>query len=180
MMDTNIDVYLEKVSKALHIPEMDKNDVISEIKSHIYEALNRQEPLETVLKNLGEPYRLAKSYNHSYQLENGEFKFSDIFNNIAFYSSVALSGMFVVTILPTVTVTFALTAIFIFGLAITNMIGITNMPFNIGMMPVTGLPQVIMAAVIGIILLLVAYASWSGLKRYLKYVSTNYHKRRIG
>ena len=179
-MDKSIDAYLEKVSRGLHLSEADKTDVIGEIRNHIHEAVNRQEPLESVLKKLGEPYKLAKAYNHSYKLANDEFRLSDILNSIAFYSSVAITGMVVVTVLPILTITFVLTSVFIIGISITNLIGLTNLPFNIGFMPVTGWPQIVMAVVISALFLLIARASWSGLKKYLKYVSNNYHKRRVG
>lgn len=179
-MDRDIELYLEKFSNGLHLFEMDKKDVIEEIKNHIFEAVSRQEPLGQVLAKLGDPNKLAKSYNHSYKLENDEFKASDILSNLAFYSSVAFSGMFVVTILPVISFTFVLTSIFTIGISITNNIGMTNMPFNLGFTPVTGLPQILMALIISIILLLIARASWIGLKNYLKFVSTNYHKRRVG
>lgn len=179
-MEKDIESYLEKVSRGLHLSEADKNDVIGEIRNHIYEAVNRQEPLNKVLVKLGEPLKLAKSYNYSYKIANDDFKSSDILNGIAFYSSVALSGIFVVTVLPIISITFVLTAIFIIGISITNMVGITSLPFNIGATLVTGWPQVIMAVIISVILLMIARASWSGLRKYIKYVSSNYHKRRVG
>jgi len=175
-----IDKYLSEVSNGLNLTKYDKSDVVEEIKNHIYESLNRQETLENVLVKLGEPNKLAKAYNHSYSLENNKFGLSDIFGSIAFYSSVAISSMIVITVLPVVSIVFVLVSVFITGIAITNNIGLTNMPFNIGFMPVNGFLQIILAVAVSIVLLLIARISWRGLKKYLKTVSVNYHKRRIG
>lgn len=180
-MDKNINIYLDKVGSGLLLPEDEKNDILDEIKSHIYEAVNRGETLKNVLIKLGAPQKLAKSYNHSYKLENNQFKFSDILSSLAFYSSVALSGIFVISVLPIVTVSFVFCVVIILGVTALNMIGITHIPFTIAPnILVTGWPQVGIAVVVSAILLLIARASWLGLKKYLKFVSTNYHNRRVG
>ncbi len=178
-MESRVNEYLDKVSANLCLPECDKSDVIGEIRNHIHEAVNSREPLESVLAKLGEPRKLAKSYSDSYHLSNDQFRLTDILGSIAFYSSVALSGVFVVTVLPVISVSFVLTSIFVLGVAVTNFIGLTNLPFNLGFTPVTGVPQILLAVLVSAVLLFVARYSWIGLKKYLKSVSSNYHKRRV-
>lgn len=180
-MDKNINIYMDKFGNSLHLPDAEKSDVLGEIKSHIYEAVSGGESLKNVFIKLGNPEKLAKSYNQSYKLENGQFKFSDILGSLAFYSSVALSGIIVIPVLPIISVSFVFCALVIIGVTILNMVGLTHIPFMIAPnIPVTGLPQVAMAVVVSGLLLFIAHASWLGLKKYLKFVSTNYHNRRVG
>lgn len=179
-MNTTVNNYLESVAKALNLPTEEKQDIIEEIRNHIYEALNKGESLDNVINKLGKPQKLAASCSTSYKLQNNEFKFSDILGSIAFYSSVAFSGMFAVTILPVLAVSLFLIAVFLIVICITNLTGFTNIPFNVGpFLLVTGVPQMVMGTLISGLLMMGARASWVGLKKYLKNVSDSYHKRRM-
>jgi uncharacterized membrane protein len=175
---SEIEKYLQKVSAGLYrLPENERREILSEIRNHIHEAVNRQEPIQSVLDRLGSPIRLAQSYAGIYNIESG----ISIWRDMAFFFSAGLASYVVIPTLFIVAVTFPLTAVYTIGYSILDLF--TDLPGDgVEMwygLTLTGFPAVIASVIIGAILFVIGILCWKLLKRYLTFISLRYKKFRM-
>jgi len=179
----DVEKYLKKVSAGLYrLPESERNEILSEIKNHIHEAENGQEPVQVVLDKLGSPLKLAQSYVNIYNIDSGDMSFSSVLGNMAFFISAGLSGIIVIPTLLAIIVGFLLSAIFAIGYSVLDLF--IDFPGDGGIMlggeePLTGFTAVLVALIAGVILIILAYLGWWILKKYLFFVSQRYKKLRM-
>ena len=194
-----VEKYLQKVSAGLYrLPESERNEILGEIRNHIYEAESRQEPVQAVLNKLGSPLNLAQSYVNIHNIESGDISFGSIFNGMAFYISAGFSGIFIVPTLFTATFAFLLAAVVFVGYSIIDLfmdlpggigfdISATHMNFGLvisgfasdSAVVFTGFTAVGVALIIAIFCFGIAWLCWKGLKKYLSFISHRYQKLRI-
>ncbi len=178
-MTNQAEEYLQKVLEGLsRLPESDRNEIIKEIRNHIYEALNRQEPEQTVLAKLGSPLKLAQSYVNVYELNNNHFNIKYFAGIMSFYFSAGMSGIFVVPTLFLVAIVFALMPVFLLGYSVIGLF--FNIPgLTFGFMTLTGFPQLTASIIASPILLIIAFQCWKLLKKYLSYIANRYQSIRL-
>jgi len=176
----DVEKYLNKMSAGLYrLPESERNEILSEIQNHIYEAESRQEPVQAVLDKLGSPLKLAQSYINIHDIDSGNMSFRSILSNMAFFISAGLSGVFVLPTLLITTFTFLISAVGIVGYSIIDLF--IDLPGSIMLgdeVVLTGFSAVIVALLVGVILAILAYLSWWTLRKYLLFVSQRYQKLR--
>ncbi len=179
-MGDRVEEYLNKVDTELAgLNKMERQEIINEINSHIYEAKNSGENIDDIIKKLGNPKKLARSYRNVYIIENKQFKIKDLLSSFTFFSWIAFSSMIVLTTLPILSIGFLLIGIFLIGLPILNILSITNISFQFFSKNLYGWAQMVIGQSLGLVFLSLAYYTWGGLKKYIKYVSTEYHRRRV-
>lgn len=99
MTDVKLEKYLHRLDKALgSIPVSEKAEIITEIKSHILEALSRDpsQSIESVLNSLGEPEQVASRYLLEKGLKPNKPPFHPIFKwlIIGFLGTLLIFGIF--------------------------------------------------------------------------------------
>ncbi|MCL2141301.1 MAG: DUF1700 domain-containing protein [Methanimicrococcus sp.] len=169
--------YLEKVASGLkRLPEHERNEILNEIRSHIYEAVNQQEPEQEVLERLGSPVKLAQSYDSLHSIESGQ----SIFNNLAFYFSAGVSSIFIVPILFFLTLAFASSAIIVVVYSIIDLLFVLpeHVVDFVGF-TVTSFPALMVIIAFGSMFLLIAYLLWKLLRKFCAFVSLRYQKLRL-
>jgi len=185
-----MEMYLNKVSAGLYrLPESERNEILSEIRSHIHEAVSRQEPVQDVINKLGPPLKLAQSYASLHDINNDEVSFGSIWGSMAFFISAGLSGMVIVPTLFVLSLSFMFSAVVTVGYAIVDLfidlpggIGAYTFDFSHGTyegVMFTGLPALAVALGISLIFVWLARICWKLLKKYLAFVSRRYQELRI-
>ena len=160
----------------------EKEEILLEIKSHIFTATEKSENTNQVLARLGSPVTLAKAYSFDHAVQYQQLKPHDVFNNFAFYGLAGLSGIIIVPFLCILAFTFFMLALVIPGTAITNLVGITNVPMFVlwGDISVqTGILQLVLGIVVGAIFILLIWLCWCGLKKYVRAVSKKYRNFKL-
>ncbi|KAB8040802.1 hypothetical protein GCL60_02420 [Silvanigrella paludirubra] len=99
MTDVKLEKYLHRLDKALgSISVSEKAEIITEIKSHILEALSRDpsQSIESVLNSLGEPEQVASRYLLEKGLKPNKPPFHPIFKwlIIGFLGTLLIFGIF--------------------------------------------------------------------------------------
>lgn len=187
MMNGLIDKYLAEVEqrlKALSVSE--RIDILTEIKSHIYEKQAKQQAgIAEILQELGSPSELARAYVAEGLTDQVKFRLSNLLRIVAFYSTAGLSGVFVVPFLAVLSVGLYFVSIMlpVLGLikSLAAVVGI-EVPYAI-MMFGNYQPPAILSFFISLPLALLLYylakKLWQVLKRYLAGVSQHYEKVRM-
>jgi uncharacterized RDD family membrane protein YckC len=70
---SRIDRYLEEVTKNIYASPAEKESFVSDLRSHIDEAIENGEMDLTVLKRMGTPYDIAEEFMSNVKLENAGF-----------------------------------------------------------------------------------------------------------
>lgn len=182
-MNQEVEKYLQEVSRGLfNMAKEEKEEILLEIKSHIYAATEKNESTSQVLARLGPPVTLAKAYSFDHAVQYQQLKPHDVFSNFTFYGLSGLSGIIVVPSLCILAFTFFMLAIVIPGTAITNFMGLTNVPMFVlwGDLSVpTGILQLVLGIVVGAIFILLIWFCWCGLKKYVRAVSKKYRNLKL-
>jgi len=176
------EAYLKKVSDGLYkLPENERNEILGEIRNHIHEAVNMQEPVQDVINRLGPPLKLAQSYVNIHNINRGDMNFGSVLSGTAFFLSAGLSGLIVVPTLVGLILLFLLIAAIIIGTGILGVfIDLPDAIIIIGEETLTGLPALIVCLILAIIFAFLGYLSWKLLKVYLVFISRRYRKLRMG
>lgn len=172
--------YLDEVARGLSkLPESERNEILNEIRNHIYEALQRQEIEEKVLDRLGSPTQLAQSYTTISDLDNGHFAVKDVWGNMGFYFSTGLSGVVIVPTLLLIMVGFVLFAIGAVGYSIAGIF--MNLPgvITFGNITFSGIAQFVVSIPSCIVLLMGAHFSWKQLRKYISKIANSYQHKRL-
>lgn len=181
-MNQEIEKYLQEVSRGLfNISKEDKEEILLEIKSHIHEATEIGENAGQVLARLGPPVTLAKAYSFDHAVKYQQLKPFDVLSNFAFYGLAGLSGIIVVPSLCILALTCLMVAFVIPGTAITNLVGLTNVPMFVwGEASVPpGILPLVLGIIVGAIFILLTWLCWGGLKKYVKTVSEKYRNFKL-
>jgi uncharacterized membrane protein len=182
-MNHEAEKYLQEINRRLSdIPEHDREDILLEIKNHIYEATEKGEEIAQILARLGSPVKLAKAYSLGYCAENKKLKPLDILNYLDFYLLSGLSGIFIIPLLGFLAVVFLAIAIWIPGTAVVNLLGFTHVPMFVwGDSAISpGMLQIALGLIIGAVFAWLTYICWSGIKDFIKEIAANYRKLKIG
>jgi len=187
---TEMEMYLKKVSTGLYrLPESERDEILGEIRNHIYEAVSRQEPVGDVIAKLGSPLKLAQSYVSIHNINHNEISFGSILGSMAFFVSAGLSGLVIIPTLFILAAAFFFSAIITVGYSIVDLF--IDLPGGIGYIRLdhaygvyesvifTGFPAVLVALGVSLIFSGLAYGCWKLLKKYLSFVSLRYQKLRI-
>ncbi|MCL2217839.1 MAG: DUF1700 domain-containing protein [Defluviitaleaceae bacterium] len=180
---SEMEKYLQSVSAGLNkLPENERNEILAEIRNHIHEAINRQEPINVVIDRLGHPLRLAQSYANIYNIESGNKDFN-IWRDMTFFFSAGLASYVVVPTLFLMAVVLPLTSIFMVGYTLLDLfIDLPGDNLNVEMwygLTLTGFPAIIVTLVFGVIFFIFGILCWKLLKKYLAFISLRYKKFRI-
>jgi len=177
-----MEAYLKKVSDGLHkLPENERNEILGEIRNHIHEAVNMQEPVQAVIDKLGPPLKLAQSYVNIHKINRGDMSFGNVLSGTVFFLSAGLSGLIVVPTLVGLIFVLLLSAAIIIGAGILGVfIDLPDAVIIVGEETLTGLPALIVCLILSIIFVFLSYLSWKLLKMYLVFISRRYQKLRMG
>lgn len=182
-MNPEAEKYLQEINRGLSdIPEQEKEDILSEIKNHIYEATEKGEDTAQILARLGSPVKLAKAYSLGYCAESKKLKPMDILSNLGFYLLTGLSGIFVIPLLSFLAVVFIAIAIIIPGTAITNLLGFTHVSMFVwGESSISpGILQIALGLAIGAVFAWLTCICWGGIKKFIKGIAADYRKLKMG
>lgn len=95
-MRDEIDIYLQKVDRYLKpIVKSEREDIILEIKSEIFELESSGNTHEAIIARLGNPKILAKAYIEEELSKNSNKVISNILPLIAYVLIVGFGGVFV-------------------------------------------------------------------------------------
>ncbi|MCL2549876.1 MAG: DUF1700 domain-containing protein [Methanimicrococcus sp.] len=179
-----IEAYLKKVSDGLYqLPDSERNEILGEIRNHIHEAVDMQEPVQAVIDKLGPPQKLAQSYVNIHYINRSNMSFSGVLNNMVFFLSAGLSSLIIVPTLISFILLFLLIASASISVGILGLF--TDLPSNTGIMigseePLTGFTALIAGLILCVIFFLLSYLSWKLLKIYAIFISRRYQKLRMG
>lgn len=181
-MEQKIEKYLQTVFNYLKpLSLSEKTDIINEIKSHIKEIqIDQQLDIDTILKNMGDPVNLAKSYVGETLAKNTTFNLMQIFRLIAFYSITGFSGMIVIPFLSILSASLYVCAFITPIAAIIKTVGTWlgfNVPFaiiNLGFWEVPAALSIPAALPFTLLFYIASKKLWMILKKYLANVSKNY------
>ena len=181
-MNQEVEKYLQEVRRGLfNMSKEDREEILLEIKSHIYAALEQNESVDQVLTRLGSPVTLAKAYSFDYAVQYRHLRPLDVLSTVAFYGLAGLSGLIIVPTLCILILTFFMVALVIPGTAVMNFAGITNVPMFVwgeaSVQP--GVLQLILGVAVGAIFILLLWLCWCGLKTYIKTVSKKYRSFKL-
>lgn len=182
-MNNEAEKYLQEINRRLtSIPKQDREDILLEIKNHIYEAEEKGENIVEIISRLGSPIKLAQAYSLGYSTEYQKLKPSDVLNNLSFYVLAGFSGIVVIPLLSFLSVTFLVIAIIIPGMAITNLFGFTQISMFVwGEASISpGILQLALGVLVGAVFVYLTYLCWSGIKGYIKEISKDYRKLKVG
>ena len=182
-MNNEAEKYLQEINRRLSsIPKQDREDILLEIKNHIYEAEEKGEDIEEIISRLGSPVKLAQAYSLGYRTEYQKLKPSDVLKNLSFYVLAGFSGIVVIPLLSFLSVTFLAIAIIIPGMAITNLLGFTQIAMFVwGEASVPpGILQLALGVLVGVVFAWLTYLCWSGIKECIKEISKDYRKLKVG
>lgn len=182
-MNHEAEKYLQEINNGLAgIPQQEKEDIVSEIKNHIYEATEKGDDIVQILARLGSPAKLAKAYSLGYCAEYKKLKPLDILNNLDFYLLTGLSGIIIIPLLSFLAVVFIAIAVIIPGTVLTNLLGFTHIPMFVwGESSISpGIIQIALGLAIGAVFAWLTYTCWGGIKKFIKGIAADYRKLKIG
>ncbi len=182
-MNHETEKYLGEINRRLsNIPKQEREDILLEIKNHIYEATEKGEDIVQIIARLGSPVKLAQAYSLSFCTENQKLKPSDIASNFSFYVLAGLSGIAVISLLGFLAVIFAAITVIIPGTAIANLLGFTQITmFTWGEASIPpGILQIVLGIVVGAVFAWLSYLCWSGIKEHIKKIAADYRKLKLG
>lgn len=107
------------------------------------------------------------SKKNVYGRNGGSQKDRNMIERIGSGLAVFFSGMFIVPILSVLTVAFGIIGIGLPIVAMMNLFGILNIPFNILFVTLTGFPQVMAGFVVGLLFVALSVICGSWLKKYI-------------
>ncbi|ALS03216.1 hypothetical protein ATZ33_18100 [Enterococcus silesiacus] len=181
-MKNETDSYLLTV--ATHLDKLtvtEKNDILEEISGHIEDSLNAGVSEAEILKNLGDPASLARSFVGTNLLKNPTFNLKQILKIITFYAKTGFSGMVIVPFLSIMSFALYIFALFavIAGAIITvaAFFGV-QLPFvlNLGFWSAPPIAAFPITAVFGLSFYLLSKYLWRTLKKYLVQISKQHQK----
>ncbi len=179
-MTNVVENYLQNVLEGLNrLPESDRNEILKEIRNHIYEAINRREPEQTILARLGSPLKLAQSYVNAYKLNYGNFSIKYFLSMMSFYFSAGMTGIFVVPTLFLISIFFPIIAAVVLVYSVIGLFFDIPGVISLGFVTFTGFPQLIASIIVSPILFIIGVQCWRSLKKYLLYISNRYQSIRL-
>lgn len=82
---------------------------------------------------------------------------------------VGFAGLILLPTLSILSIFFIFLGFALPAISFTNLFGFTNIPFNVAFYQVTGILQVMIAIIVGIVFLAAGYGCFMGLKRFLRW-----------
>lgn len=176
-MANEIDNYLHKVNNYLKpIIKSEREDIILEIKSEIYELGKSGNTNEEIITRLGEPKQLARAY-----IENGLCNSNnivhDILSTIAYVLIVGFSGVFVLPFTAISSIVFLVSGIICPVTGIIKFIAylfgnnIESIGFTLGKYSANPIEFLPISLVIGILLMGLSYLMWKITLDLVKYMA---------
>lgn len=180
-MKAEFEKYLNTVSKYLKpLPASERADIVKEIQSSILEMESEQLCGEQILKRLGNPRDLAKSYLGDLIANGKGFSWNRFLTICAFYSLVGFSGLVVIPCLGIIAPTFIVCGIIspvLGALKLADDLLQLHLPFaeyigfQFGTAVLSPVPVFFLSVLTGAILLLIGKGSWKLLVAYCKKIS---------
>ncbi|WP_413538546.1 hypothetical protein [Enterococcus malodoratus] len=103
----------------------------------------------------------------SYGVNGGNKEERNMFERIGSGVAVVFSGIFILPILSVLTGAFGMIGVALPAISMLNLFGILHIPFNVLFVTLTGLPQVFVGFLVGLIFLALSYVCGSTLKKYI-------------
>ena len=181
-MNYEVENYLKAFSaKISSVPQQEQDEITQEIKSHIYESINKQNSVKYALKKLGSPEKLATAYLNAYHSDSSAILSLDFTENFIFFGVAGLWGIIVIPTLFALSVGLILGALGSVLIALLNVAGITNIQNLVifGSYTVEGILQIPVSIAIAMPLLIVGVICWKLLKVYMRLVYKIYYKYKI-
>lgn len=180
-MNREAEKYLKSFSEKLKgISDEERDSIVLEIKNHIYESINQQESIDSVLSKFGKPEKLAKAYTVEYQLSNKPKKLSAIFDSM-FFGLTGIIGIIMIPTLLVISLELMVLGLGITGIAIGNAIGLTSIPLMVinSNYQLEGIAQLISSFFVTILLICLSVVVFKLIQKYCKYISGKYYKIRV-
>ncbi|WBW98621.1 DUF1700 domain-containing protein [Oceanirhabdus sp. W0125-5] len=172
-MDRN--TFIEKFDENLkRLPKNQREDIVMEIEHHISNAVSAGEKESVVLAKMGDPKVLAKTYIGDYYIQN-----NNTFKAIPFFIFTGFTSIFVVPVLGAISIGFGLASILTIIASILRTFGIGESMIHMSYWAGKQVPlsmSLLYGAPIAIILAIVAFYSWKGLRKYFRFIVASYHR----
>lgn len=174
-MDQMAKRYLDELTKQLRpLPELDRQDAVREIESHVAESVAAGNPVATVLARLGEPKVLAKAYLADFHLQ-GPTGLGHTFQRFAFFTTTSLMSLIVVPLLGILVATCGFVTLLTPFAFVMRLLGVDGfMVWNDGPMPI------LMAIPVAVGLTLIGGVGTQGAlklaQRYFQSVAAGYRR----
>lgn len=168
--------FLEELKRNINKTNRNESQEISqEIRSHIYESLHAGKSIDNILQQLGDPRKLAKTYTVDYELNHKKMSLSSVLSVL----QLGILGLVGTVLTPAsffVSVLFIILAIFIIGIAVTNLLGFTQIPLMVmtSEYTLTGFPQFIAAFIISILMIVIGLGILKLIHKYCEFVINKY------
>lgn len=118
-MSTKVERFLNQLAVHLNkMPEVERNDVIKEMKSHILESLKRGKSEKEILEQLGDPKQLSKAYLSEHVIQKQPSQ--GLLQKFAFLMSINLLSSVITLLLGVLSSIVSLVAGVLFFTAITS------------------------------------------------------------
>lgn len=174
-MDQMAKRYLDELTKQLRpLPELDRQDAVREIESHIAESVGAGNPVATVLARLGEPKVLAKAYLADFHLQ-GAHGLDRAFQRFAFFATTSLMSLIVVPFLGILVATCGFVTVLSPFAFVGRLFGVPGfMVWNDGPMPILmAIPVAVGLTLLGGVC---TRGTWRLTQRYFAFVAAGYRK----
>ncbi|WP_265456094.1 DUF1700 domain-containing protein [Enterococcus sp. HY326] len=181
-MEEKLKKYIKELELNLrNVDESDRNEILTEIRNHIYEAVNKGESIEEVLSRMGTPKVLSQAYLLDYKIEKKSFGPTDFIRNFSFYLGVGSLGALVISIFGFFVTLSLLLAILLIGTALTNFSGITTIPMFVwGSSSIApGVFQIVLASLCSLAFVWIAVVCWKEIRKCIKKISQEYRNHKM-
>ena len=176
-MRDEIDNYLKKVDRYLKpIVKSEREDIILEIKSEIFELESSGNTHEAIIARLGNPKTLAKAYIEEELSKNNNKVISNILPLIAYVLIVGFGGVFVLPFTVISGVTFFISGIICPVAGIVKFVAylmgidIQNIEFTIGSYSANAIELLPISFIMGALLIGASYLMWKITFSRVKYM----------
>lgn len=177
-MSSEMDYYLNKVNRYLRpMMKSEREDIILEIKSEIFELEKSGNTYEQIFARLGSPKQLAKAYIEEGICESNGRGVSNILSIIAYVFIVGFGGVFVLPFTVISGITFLVSGIIcpVAGVVkfVAYLLGndIQNIEFTIGNYSASAIELLPISFVMGALLLGASYLMWKITFLLVKYMA---------
>ncbi|MBL1229385.1 DUF1700 domain-containing protein [Enterococcus sp. BWB1-3] len=182
-MNEQASVYLQQLNNYLKkMDQQERMDILEEVESHIFEAVSNGAEIDIVLKTLGSPKALADSYIDEAFLKEGSFNLSNLMKLIKFYFVTGFSGMFIVSCVGIISITFYFCSFIVVAAGVIKMIGLFfgySLPIvvmNFGFWQAPDFMALPVCLLVGLLLYISSKKMWNWLKGYLLSISVAHRK----
>lgn len=180
-MTDDINVYLKQVaSKLSYLNEEERQKILEEIESHLYEKIETGSSIQTALAGFGTPEELARSYGSIRLSKTKKFTLGHVLKVLKFSLLTGFKGMVVIPCASLLTLVFYATSVMLLFGGLIKGVGTAlgvDVPFVMLSFDQWQAPiwlGVLASLVMAVVLQVASRKLWQFLKRFLKRFSLSY------